>query len=109
MAYPRATRLDSIVPGLASNPVWRIAVFALLVPAPTSGPASTRTQRAPWRVSSRATAQPTAPAPTTATSKGPSGAGPSRNWGNGFAIDGRHEHRGGIRLLTAKFSRWHAP
>ena len=54
-------------------------MFALLVPAPTSGPASSSAQRAPRRVSSRATAQPTAPAPTTATSKGPSGAGPSRS------------------------------
>ena len=28
---------------------------------------------------------------TIATSKGPSGAWPSRNWGNGFAINGRHK------------------
>src|SRR5882757_11416588 len=44
-----------------------------------SDPASIRAQRAPRRLSSRATAHPTAPAPTTATSKGPSGAEPSRS------------------------------
>src|SRR5262245_36268873 len=54
-----------------------MAVLALLVPDPTSGAESIRAQLAPYLVSSRAAAQPTAPAPTIATSKGPSGAGPS--------------------------------
>src|SRR3954453_8368146 len=61
-----------------------MAVFALLVPAPMSGPASIRAQRAPLRLSSRATAQPTAPAPITATSKGPVGAGPDLNTGAAY-------------------------
>ena len=39
-SYPRATSRASSVPGLASKPVCSRAVFALLVPAPTSGPAS---------------------------------------------------------------------
>src|SRR5262249_19121023 len=73
------TSSDSIDPGVVSKPVWRIAVFALLVPAPTSAAASTSAHEAPRRVSSRATAQPTTPAPTIATSNGPSGAGPSRS------------------------------
>src|SRR3954453_1170345 len=68
-----------MVPGFASNPVCRIAVFALLVPAPTSGPASSSTHRVPRRLRSRATAQPTAPAPTIATSNGPGSTGPERN------------------------------
>ncbi len=54
-------------------------MLALLVPAPTSFPASTRTQVAPRRVSSRAIAEPTTPAPTTATSKGPDASGPLRS------------------------------
>ena len=35
-----------MVPGVASNPVWRIAVLALLVPAPTSSAASSNDHRA---------------------------------------------------------------
>ncbi len=42
---PRVTSLLSSVPGPASNPVWRIAVFAFDVPVPTSSAASSRTQR----------------------------------------------------------------
>src|SRR5215213_11447580 len=65
---PRATSRASSVPGLASKPVWSSAVFALLVPAPTSGPASSSvTRRSKW-LSSRAIAQPTTPAATIATS-----------------------------------------
>ena len=65
---PRATSLASSVPGLASKPVWSSAVFALLVPAPTSGPASSSVTRRSKCDSSRAIAQPTTPAPTMATS-----------------------------------------
>src|SRR5215207_3344763 len=65
---PRATSRASSVPGLASKPVCRIAVLALLVPAPTSGPASINARRSSNRESSRAIAEPTSPAPTMATS-----------------------------------------
>src|SRR6187401_3461135 len=65
---PRATRRAWRVPGFASKPVWRIAVFALLVPAPTSAPPSIRAMRKSKRASSRAIADPTSPAPTMATS-----------------------------------------
>ncbi len=44
-ALPRATSRLSRVPGVASNPVCRMAVFALDVPVPTSSAASIRTQR----------------------------------------------------------------
>src|SRR5439155_24981943 len=67
-AYPRATSRASIDPGAASKPVCRMAVLALLVPVPTSGPASTRTVRRSKADSARATAAPTTPAPITATS-----------------------------------------
>src|SRR5215218_5943236 len=46
-----------------------MAVLALLVPAPTSGPASISTNRRSKRESSRAIAVPTSPAPTIATSQ----------------------------------------
>src|SRR5437773_9787789 len=67
-AYPRATSRASSEPGSASKPVCRIAVFALLVPVPTSGPASRRTVRSSKPARARATATPTTPAPITATS-----------------------------------------
>ncbi len=44
-AAPRATSRLSSVPGVASNPVCKIAVLALVVPVPTSPSASSRTQR----------------------------------------------------------------
>src|SRR6478609_3523071 len=65
---PLATRRASRVSGLASKPVWRIAVFALLVPAPTSAPPSISAMRKSKRASSRAIADPTSPAPTMPTS-----------------------------------------
>src|SRR5215211_6247193 len=77
-SYPRVTSRASMVPGLASNPVCMIAVLALLVPVPTSLAASISTHETPRRVSSRAVAHPTTPAPTTATSNGSPGAGPCR-------------------------------
>ena len=55
---------DSKVPGLASNPVCRMAVLALLVPSPTSSRASIRAIRPRWPASARAMAEPTMPAPT---------------------------------------------
>src|SRR5215210_1500390 len=57
-----------MVPGFASKPVCSSAVFALLVPAPTSGPASRSVTCRSNALSSRAIAQPTTPAPTIATS-----------------------------------------
>ncbi len=65
---PRRTSRASRVPGSASNPVWRIAVFALLVPSPTSSRASSQTTRSAVAASDRAIAAPTTPAPTTTTS-----------------------------------------
>src|SRR4029079_18222578 len=56
------------VPGLASKPVCRMAVLALLVPSPTSSRASTRATRRWVPASSRLIAEPTIPAPMTATS-----------------------------------------
>ena len=60
------------MPGLASKPVCSSAVLALLVPAPTSLPASSNVRSASRkRESSRAIALPTTPAPTIATSYSP--------------------------------------
>ena len=53
----------SRLPGLASNPVCRIAVFALDVPVPTSGAASRSTRSSAYRASVRAIAVPTTPRP----------------------------------------------
>ena len=61
-ALPRLSSRLSRVPGLASNPVCRIAVFALDVPVPTSGAASTSTRSSEYRASVRAIAVPTTPA-----------------------------------------------
>jgi hypothetical protein len=59
------------VPGTASNPVCRMAVLALVVPVPTSLPASTSTQDSSYWASVRAIAVPTTPAPMISTSAGP--------------------------------------
>ena len=56
-------------PGGASNPVCRIALFALLAPPRMSRSLSARMTRAPSRANLRVTAQPTTPAPTTSTSQ----------------------------------------
>src|SRR5512133_1449166 len=52
-------------------PAWITPLFAPVCPLPTSGARSTTTTRSPGRrrSSSRATASPTMPAPTTATSQ----------------------------------------
>ena len=65
---PAAPGADSSEPGSVSNPVWRMAVLALDVPSPTSAARSRTTTEAPSRARWRAMAQPTTPAPTTATS-----------------------------------------
>jgi len=62
-----ATRMMS-VPAAASKPVCRIAVFALLVPVPTSSAASINATSSWYSDSSRAIAAPTTPAPITTTS-----------------------------------------
>jgi hypothetical protein len=59
---------DSSVPGVASKPVCRIAVLALLVPSPTSLRASSSATDSSWPDNSRAMADPTMPAPMTTTS-----------------------------------------
>src|SRR5581483_4271354 len=59
---------DSSVPGLASKPVCKIAVFAFDVPVPTSFAASTSTQSSAYADSVRAIAVPTTPAPMITTS-----------------------------------------
>ncbi len=70
-AEPRLSSLLSRLPGLASNPVCRIAVLAFDVPVPTSEAASTSTTSSENAASVRAIAVPTTPAPTIATSATP--------------------------------------
>jgi hypothetical protein len=53
---------------LASKPVCRIAVLALLVPSPMSSRPSTTATESRYPASVRAIADPISPAPTTATS-----------------------------------------
>ena len=67
-SQPRVTSRDSRPPGFASNPVWRMAVFALLVPSPASHLASSIATDRPVPARSRAIAAPTIPAPMTTTS-----------------------------------------
>ena len=67
---PRLSSRLSRLPGLASNPVCRIAVFAFDVPVPTSVAASTSTSSSEYAASVRAIAAPTTPAPMITTSAG---------------------------------------
>ena len=67
---PRLSSRLSRLPGLASNPVCRIAVFAFDVPVPTSVAASTSTRSSEYAASVRAIAAPTTPAPMITTSAG---------------------------------------
>src|SRR6218665_3570072 len=59
---------SSRLPPGASKPVCRMALLALLAPDRRSAPFSSSSTRAPPSTNRRATAQPTTPAPLTATS-----------------------------------------
>lgn len=64
----RKIMVVSEVPGGLSKPVCMTPEFERLAPAPSSASASNATTRCPARRSSKATAAPTRPVPTTATS-----------------------------------------
>ena len=65
---PSTLNFALFVPGFASKPAWTMALLALDAPSATSLPASSTVTFTFQRVSSRATAQPTTPAPMTSTS-----------------------------------------
>ena len=67
-ALPRLSSRLSRLPGLASNPVCKMAVFAFDVPVPTSQAASASTTSSEYRASVRAIAVPATPAPMITTS-----------------------------------------